>query len=43
MDGELLSIFFISETSRDIKKSTGPIYLKFWHKFLLMSTTEIQK
>ena len=24
-------------------KTTGPIYLKFWQKFLLMSTTEIQK
>ena len=27
----------------DCEKTTGPIYLKFWHKFLLMSTTEIQK
>ena len=62
MDGELFSIFFISETSRDIKvtnmrpelqsqncvyvnceKTTGPIYLKFWHKFLIQSTIEIQK
>ena len=25
------------------KKTTGPIYLKFWQKFLLMSTTEIKK
>ena len=25
------------------EKNTGLIYLKFWHKFLLMSTTEIQK
>ena len=24
-------------------KTTVPIYLKFWHKFLLLSTTEIQK
>ena len=27
----------------DYEKTTGPIYLKFWQKFLLMSTTEIQK
>ena len=27
----------------DCEKTTGPIYLKFWHKFLLMSTIEIQK
>ena len=27
----------------DYEKTTGPIYLKFWHKFLLMGTTEIQK
>ena len=27
----------------DYEKTTGPIYLKFWHKFLLMSTAEIQK
>ena len=27
----------------DCEKTTGPIYLKIWHKFLLMSTTEIQK
>ena len=25
------------------EKTTGPIYLKFWHKFLLWSTIEIQK
>ena len=58
MDGELFSIFFISETKvtnmrpelqsqnrvdGDYEKTTGPIYLKFWHKFLLMGTTEIQK
>ena len=24
-------------------KITGPIYLKFWQKFLLQSTIEIQK
>ena len=24
-------------------KTTGPIYLKFWQKFLLKSTIEIQK
>ena len=24
-------------------KTTGPIYLKFWQKFLLQSTIEIQK
>ena len=27
----------------DYEKTTGPIYFKFWQKFLLMSTTEIQK
>ena len=27
----------------DYEKTTGPIFLKFWHKFLLLSTTEIQK
>ena len=27
----------------DYEKTTGPIYLKFWQKFLLLSTTEIQK
>ena len=27
----------------DYEKTTGPIYLKFWQKFLLKSTTEIQK
>ena len=27
----------------DYEKTTGSIYLKFWHKFLLMSTIEIQK
>ena len=27
----------------DYEKTTCPIYLKFWHKFLLMGTTEIQK
>ena len=27
----------------DYEKTTGPIYLKFRQKFLLMSTTEIQK
>ena len=27
----------------DFEKTTGLIYLKFWQKFLLMSTTEIQK
>ena len=27
----------------DYEKTTDPIYLKFWQKFLLMSTTEIQK
>ena len=27
----------------DYEKTTGSIYLKFWQKFLLMSTTEIQK
>ena len=27
----------------DYEKTTGPIYLKFWQKFVLMSTTEIQK
>ena len=26
----------------DYEKTTDPIYLKFWHKFQLMSTTEIQ-
>ena len=25
------------------EKNTVPIYLKFWHKFLLQSTIEIQK
>jgi len=25
------------------EKNTVPIYLKFWHNFLLLSTTEIQK
>ena len=24
-------------------KTVQPIYLKFWHKFLLLGTTEIQK
>ena len=32
-----------NDVNGDCEKSTGPIYLKFWHKFLLMSTTEIQK
>ena len=27
----------------DYGKTTGPIYLKFWQKFLLKSTIEIQK
>ena len=27
----------------DYEKTTGLIYLIFWQKFLLMSTTEIQK
>jgi hypothetical protein len=27
----------------DYEKTTGPIYLKFWHKILIKSTTEIQK
>ena len=27
----------------DYEKTTGPIYLKFWQKFLLQSTIEIQK
>ena len=27
----------------DYEKTTGSIYLKFWQKFLLISTTEIQK
>ena len=27
----------------DYEKTTGPIFLKFWHKFLLHSTIEIQK
>ena len=27
----------------DYEKTTGPIYIKFWHKFLPMGTTEIQK
>ena len=27
----------------DYEKTTGLIYLKFWQKFLLKSTTEIQK
>ena len=27
----------------DYEKTEGPIYLKFWQKFLLMSTIEIQK
>ena len=27
----------------DCEKTTGPIHLTFWHKFLLISTTEIQK
>ena len=27
----------------DCEKTTGPIYLKFWQKFLLMGITEIQK
>ena len=27
----------------DYEKTTGPIYLKFWQKFLLMSTAEVQK
>ena len=27
----------------DYEKTTGPIFLKFWHKFLLQSTIEIQK
>ena len=27
----------------DYEKTACPIYLKFWQKFLLMSTTEIQK
>ena len=26
----------------DYEKTTGPIFLKFWHKFLLQSTIEIQ-
>ena len=57
MDGELFSIFFISETLTSMGaelqsqnrvevnygKTTGPIYLKFWQKFLLQSTIEIQK
>ena len=25
------------------EKTTSPIYLKYWQKFLLMSTIEIQK
>ena len=25
------------------EKTTGPIFLKFWHKFQLQSTIEIQK
>ena len=25
------------------EKTTSPIYLKFWHKFLLWSTIEVQK
>jgi hypothetical protein len=28
---------------RYCEKTTGPIYLKFWHKFLLHNTIEIQK
>ena len=27
----------------DYRKPTGPIFLKFWQKFLLQSTIEIQK
>ena len=27
----------------DYEKTAGPIYLKFWQKFLLESTIEIQK
>ena len=27
----------------DYEKTTGPIHLKFWQEFLLISTTEIQK
>ena len=27
----------------DFEKNTVLIYLKFWHKFLLLSTIEIQK
>ena len=27
----------------DYRKTTGPIFLKFWQKFLLQSTIEIQK
>ena len=27
----------------DYEKTTDPIYLKFWQKFLLQSTIEIQK
>ena len=40
MRRELLSQNRIDD---DYEKTTGPIYLKFWQKFLLMSTTEIQK
>ena len=27
----------------DYRKTTGPIFLKFWQKFLLQITIEIQK
>ena len=27
----------------DCEKTTGPIYFKFWQKFLLQSTIEVQK
>ena len=27
----------------NFEKTTGPIFLKFWQKFLLQSTIEIQK
>ena len=40
MGAELQSI---NHVDIDCGKTTGPIYLKFWHKFLLMGTIEIQK
>ena len=51
MDGELFSTLTSmrpelqsqNHVDGDYEKTTGRIFLKFWHKFFLMGTTEIQK